>query len=128
MKPITAEWIGKAEGDFATVEREARARKNPNYDGVCFHAQQCAEKYLKALAVELDLPFLRTHDLVILLEQLLPVYPLWEVYRGDLAYLAEFAVSFRYPGESSDRESALDARRRCRVFRRAARAVLGLEP
>jgi HEPN domain-containing protein len=40
MKPITAEWIGKAEGDFATVEREARARKNPNYDGVCFHAQQ----------------------------------------------------------------------------------------
>jgi len=79
MKPITAEWIGKAEGDFATVEREARARKNPNYDGVCFHAQQCAEKYLKALAVELDLPFLRTHDLVILLEQLLPVYPLWEV-------------------------------------------------
>ena len=79
MKPITAEWVGKAEGDFATVEREARARKNPNYDGVCFHAQQCAEKYLKALAVELDLPFLRTHDLVILLEQLLPVYPLWEV-------------------------------------------------
>ena len=128
MKPITAEWIGKAEGDFATVEREARARKNPNYDGVCFHARQCAEKSLKALAVELDLPFLRTHDLVILLEQLLPVYPLWEVYRGDLAYLAEFAVSFRYPGESSDRESALDARRRCRVFRRAARAVLGLEP
>jgi HEPN domain-containing protein len=127
MKPITAEWVGKAEGDFATVEREARARKNPNYDGVCFHAQQCAEKYLKALAVELDLPFLRTHDLVILLEQLLPVYPLWEVYRGDLAYLSEFAVSFRYPGESADRESALDAQRRCRVFRRAARAVLGLE-
>jgi HEPN domain-containing protein len=127
MKPITAEWVGKAEGDFATVEREARARKNPNYDGVCFHAQQCAEKYLKALAVELDLPFLRTHDLVILLEQLLPVYPLWEVYRGDLAYLSEFAVSFRYPGESAERESALDAQRRCRVFRRAARAVLGLE-
>ena len=128
MKPITAEWVDKAEGDFATVEREARARKNPNYDGVCFHAQQSAEKYLKALAVELDLPFLRTHDLVILLEQLLPVYPLWEVYRGDLAYLSEFAVSFRYPGESADRESALDAQRRCRVFRRAARAVLGLEP
>ena len=110
------------------MEQETRARKNPNYDGVCFHAQQCAEKYLKALAVELDLPFFRTHDLVILLEQMLPVYPLWEVYRGDLAYLSEFAVSFRYPGESADRESALDAQRRCRVFRRAARAILGLEP
>ncbi len=126
MKPMTVEWIDKAEGDFATMEREARARKQPNYDGVCFHAQQCAEKYLKALAVELDLPFLRTHDLVILLEQLLPTYPLWEVYRGDLAYLSEFAVSFRYPGESAERESALDARRRCRIIRRAARAALWL--
>jgi len=76
--------------------------------------------------VEADFPFLRMHDLVILLEQLLPLYPLWEVYRGDLAYLSEFAVSFRYPGESADRESALDARRRCRVFRRAARSALGL--
>ncbi len=126
MKPIALEWVAKAEGDFATVEREARARKSPNYDGVCFHAQQCAEKYLKALLIEADLPFLRTHDLVILLEQLLPLYPLWEVYRGDLAYLSEFAVSFRYPGESADRESALDARRRCRIFRHAARSVLGL--
>ncbi len=50
MKPITAEWVSKAEGDFATVEREARARNNPNCDGVCFHAQQSAEKYLKALS------------------------------------------------------------------------------
>jgi hypothetical protein len=46
---------------------------------------------------------------------------------GDLAFLSEFAVSFRYPGESADRESALDARRRCRTFRRAARTALGLE-
>lgn len=35
MKPIALEWVAKAEGDFATVEREARARKAPNYDGVC---------------------------------------------------------------------------------------------
>ncbi len=39
----------------------------------------------------------------------------------------DFAVTFRYPGESADRESALDARRRCRLFRRAARDALGLE-
>jgi HEPN domain-containing protein len=128
MKPITAEWIDKAEGDFATMERETRARKAPNYDAACFHAQQCAEKYLKGLAIELDLPFLRTHDLVILLEQMLPVYPLWEAYRSDMAHLSEYAVIFRYPGESADRESALDARRRCRSFRSEARAALGLPP
>jgi HEPN domain-containing protein len=40
--------VTKAEGDFLTAGRELRARKSPNYDAVCFHAQQCAEKYLKA--------------------------------------------------------------------------------
>jgi HEPN domain-containing protein len=48
MKQITREWIEKAEGDFATAEREAAVDQSPNYDAVCFHTQQCAEKYLKA--------------------------------------------------------------------------------
>ena len=44
MKPITAEWVAKAEGDFAVLEREINVRDNPSYDAICFHAQQCAEK------------------------------------------------------------------------------------
>ena len=128
MKPIAAEWVAKAEGDFAIVERECRARTNPSYDGVCFHAQQCAEKYLKARLCEAGVPFGRIHDLVALLDQVLDVESSWETFRRDLAFLSDFAVSFRYPGESADRESALDARRRCRLFRRAARDALGLEP
>ena len=48
MKLATAEWIEKAEADFATMERESQVLERPNYDGVCFHAQQCAEKFLKA--------------------------------------------------------------------------------
>ncbi len=55
MKPLTREWVEKAEGDFATARRELRARKDPNYDAACFHAQQCAEKYLKACLQEEDL-------------------------------------------------------------------------
>jgi len=127
MKPITAEWVAKAEGDFATMERESRARKNPNYEGVCFHAQQCAEKYLKARLCEAGVHFTKIHDLVALLNQALAVEPRWESFREHLAFLSDFAVSFRYPGESADRESALDARRRCRLFRRAARQALGLK-
>ena len=30
MKPLTREWVNKAEGDFATATRETRARKSPN--------------------------------------------------------------------------------------------------
>jgi HEPN domain-containing protein len=46
MKPLTREWVAKAEGDRVTARRELRARRRPNYDAACFHAQQCAEKYL----------------------------------------------------------------------------------
>ncbi len=127
MKPIAAEWVAKAEGDFATMERECRAQENPNYDGICFHAQQCAEKYLKARLCEADVSFSKIHDLVVLLEQVLVAEPEWETFREDLAYLSDFAVTFRYPGESADRESALDAQNRCRLFRNVARNALGLE-
>jgi HEPN domain-containing protein len=127
MKQMTAEWIAKAEGDFAIMERESRVRKCPNYDGICFHAQQCAEKYLKARLCEADISFGKIHDLVALLEQIIEVEPEWETFRENLAYLSDFAVAFRYPGESADRESALDAQRRCRTFRDAARKTLGLE-
>jgi HEPN domain-containing protein len=48
MNPITNEWIDKAEGDFATAQRELQVVNDANYDAVCFHAQQCIEKYLKA--------------------------------------------------------------------------------
>ena len=45
MKAITAEWVAKAEGDLAVALLAFRSRKTPNYDAVCFHAQQCAEKW-----------------------------------------------------------------------------------
>lgn len=73
IKPIAAEWVPKAEGDFAILERECRARKNPSYDGACFHAQQCAEKYLKARLCEADISFGKTHDLAAVLDCVLGV-------------------------------------------------------
>jgi HEPN domain-containing protein len=85
MQPLTAEWVTKAESDFAVMEREGRVRKNPSYDGICFHAQQCAEKYLKAILSEYGFEPGRSHDLVQLLERLLPAHPLWEMFRVDLA-------------------------------------------
>lgn len=126
MKTLTAEWVTKAEGDFSIVERESRARKNPSYDGICFHAQQCAEKYLKARICEADLKFDKVHDLNVLLNQAVAVEPLWESFRKDLSCLSDFAVNFRYPGDTADRSIALRARNLCRSFRDAARQSLGL--
>ena len=126
MKPMTAEWIAKAEADFATAQRESRVRKNPNYDGICFHYQQCAEKYLKARLCEAEIHFGKIHDLVALLEQILKIEPNWQIFHEDLAYLSDFAVAFRYPGESSDKKSALEAKRLCSFFRKTPRSSLRL--
>ena len=103
MKVATREWVEKAEGDFATAMRELRARRQPNYDAACFHAQQCAEKYLKGWLVEANIRFSKTHDLERLLDLILPREPLWEPFRQILIDLSNFAVVFRYPGESATR-------------------------
>jgi HEPN domain-containing protein len=126
MKPLTLEWIDKAEGDFSTMERESRARKEPNYDAVCFHAQQCAEKYLKARLCDAGAAITKIHDLTALLDEVLPVEPLWEAHRKTLAYLGEFAVNVRYPGDKATKEDALEARKHCRAFRTAVRMTFTL--
>ena len=84
MKQITSEWITKAEGDFATAQRELRAIDNTNYDAVCFHAQQCAEKYLKAFLQESNVSFPRTHDLAELLTLALTIESAWTWMAADL--------------------------------------------
>ena len=109
MNELTKEWVEKAEGDFHTALRECRARKAPNYDASCFHAQQCIEKYMKARLQEAGMPFGKTHDLIALLELCISIEPLWEAFRGSLISLNRYAVDFRYPGESASKEEAREA-------------------
>jgi len=105
---------------------EYRARKFPNYDAACFHAQQCAEKYLKGRLQEADVPFGRTHNLTALLDTLLPLEPTWEILRPHLRILTVFAVEVRYPGESADKAEAREALACCRKVRRYVRLSLDL--
>ena len=126
MNPLTLEWIQKAEGDFATAGRELRARKNPNYDAACFHAQQCAEKYLKAILQELSVPFGKSHNLIGLLDLLLSHDSAWENIRADLEVLSVYAVGVRYPGESADKPAARMALRHLNAARSRARRSLCL--
>lgn len=126
MTPLVHEWVEKAEGDWHTMGREWRARKIPNYDSMCFHAQQCVEKYLKARLQSSGIDFEHTHKLVRLLDTVLPVEPTWVWMRDSLAVLSEYAVAFRYPGESADKDIARDARKMCAEIRKAVRTSLFL--
>lgn len=124
MNELTKEWVEKAEGDFNTALREHRARKAPNYDAACFHAQQCIEKYMKARLQDAGIPFGKTHDLTSILELCIPVEPLWEAFRTSLKIINRYAVDFRYPGESATREEAKEAVSIMLNLREAIRKVL----
>jgi HEPN domain-containing protein len=124
MKPITQEWVDKAEGDFATAQREIEVENKPNYDAVCFHSQQCIEKYLKACLQENNIAFGRTHDLTKLLDAFLTMEPSWEDLRNNLDELTVYAVEFRYPGISADQTIANDAFSDCTQIRQVIRQYL----
>ena len=129
MKPTAAEWVSKAEGDFAIVERECRARKNPSYDGACFHAQQCAEKYLKALLLFAGGEPPKTHDLRLLLQRL-PAAMRSAFSMEHMVELNRYSVEARYPGEW-DPISRAEAERAvvlARATRNTARALLAVQP
>lgn len=126
MHPLTSEWVEKAEGDVRTANREM-ASGDPNCDAACFHAQQCAEKYLKARLVEAHLAFPKTHDLETLLRLVIVVEPAWESLRSDLIWLTDSAVEVRYPGYSAGLAEAERAVAIAASLRRCARTSLGVE-
>ena len=126
MKQITQEWVDKAEGDFATAQRELQVQEMPNYDAVCFHSQQCVEKYLKACLQEENIAFNRIHDLSRLLDLLLPVEPRWETLRPTLEVLTAYAVEFRYPGISANQELAAQSFEDCVEVRQVIRQYFSL--
>ncbi len=109
MSALVTEWINKGEGDRRTAKRECEVVDAPNWDAVCFHAQQAVEKYLKALLQQEDIPFSRTHDLTQLLRPLLPIYSDLKALSDDLEWLTTFAVEIRYPGESALEDDAKQA-------------------
>ena len=96
MKRHTAAWVRKAEDDLGGAQDLAAGRP-PRRDLVCFHCQQTAEKYLKALVQETGGVVPRTHDLVALLDLLLPHEPTLTGLRRGLASLTHYAVDYRYP-------------------------------
>jgi len=128
MKPLTREWVEKAEKDWGSLNREIRVRKNPNYDAACFFAQQCVEKYLKARLVEAGIYFKKLHDLTYLLGLVTEVEPLWITYEQEFRLLTDYAVEVRYPGASADLDLAKNALKLCKSFRSTARQGLSLKP
>ncbi len=125
MRRQTARWVRKAEADLIGARNLART-KPPLHDLACFHCEQSAEKYLKALLQEFGLVVPRTHNLEELLILLLPHEPTLKMLRRVLVSLGRFAVVYRYPGANATKRQATTALRHAEKVRQEIRGRLGL--
>lgn len=109
---IAKQWVAKADNDLLNADNNLKSEKVP-FDTVCFHCQQAAEKILKAYLIANQKPYPITHDLLLLLEQILSFNPEAEKLRDTLATLAPYAVEIRYPDDYSmpTGQDAAEARR-----------------
>jgi HEPN domain-containing protein len=127
---LARQWIAKAEEDLKNAEHTLTLEEDCPLGTVCFHAQQCAEKYIKALLTFHGAAFAKTHDLLHLVN-LLPAGGSVTVDLSELSAINRFSVESRYPGDwepitREDAEHAVGVSRKVRdaVRTRLPRSVL----
>src|SRR5205809_1367001 len=98
---VLREWLHKADNDLLTAAHALTLGVDCPTDTVCFHAQQCVEKYIKALLVFRATPIPKTHNIRVLRALLPPkLRPKLESKVQD--QLTRYATDLRYPGAGPD--------------------------
>jgi HEPN domain-containing protein len=123
---VVREWIAKAENDLKNASHTLKLGKDCPTDTVCFHGQQCVEKYLKALLVWRCVRFPKTHSISELL-RLLPADGRPMVSPEEQERLTDFAAGTRYPG-MYDPILLVEARDVVKLTRRIRREIRQLLP
>jgi len=95
---VVRQWVQKAENDLKTAVHTLKLGAKCPTDTVCFHAQQCVEKYVKALLVVHEIDFARIHHISSLVA-LLPAQVHLELTVEEQERLTDYAVTARYPGD-----------------------------
>ena len=93
---LVAGWIKKAQSDLLALEGSLQTGA---YDAACFHAQQAAEKYLKALLTYQEVEFPFTHNLVKLVELCAGFDSSFRALLPEVEPLTPYAVELRYDAE-----------------------------
>lgn len=123
MTDILRAWTSKAEDDFRIVRRLCEG-PSPSANGICFHAQQCVEKLLKALLIQNGFEPPRVHDLEQLRNMLGATAPPGMPAGSDLAFLNTCAVELGYPGFEPEQALVDRVLELCIAARAAARPRL----
>jgi HEPN domain-containing protein len=89
-------WLSHARADLALAQTPLPP--GGLYEHLCFHAQQAAEKALKAVLIAYDINFPFTHNIQLLID-LLPASLTLPETISVAAELTPYSVTTRYPGE-----------------------------
>ena len=108
------------------MAKSALRHRKPLTTASCFHSQQCAEKYFKAILVAQDVEFPKTHDLLILNTLCTNAGIFTGFTKEDLGRLSGYAVHTRYPGNQPALDEAKEALEITMTVRKFARKFLGL--
>jgi len=95
-----AQWIRFADEDIRLARHALTMRETP-YRLVAYHAQQCAEKYLKGYLVCLRVDFPYTHNIARLIELCNEHGPSLDEL-SEAEELTPYALTLRYPGEDEE--------------------------
>ena len=126
IRTVVEEWLEKAEHDLTNAAFTLRMGRTCPTDTVCFHAQQCIEKYLKALLVWKEIPFPKSHDVTEILA-LLPSTDRPALNAEECRKLASYATATRYPGDYEP-ISLTEARQAVQIARRVRAAIRRMLP
>jgi hypothetical protein len=94
---LVAGWLVVVDDDLRQVVNNLKGPM-PSLSGAAYHCQQAAEKLIKAILVEANLGFPKTHDISALVGLLLTGHRLKEKLQS-LAKLTPYGVAYRYPSE-----------------------------
>lgn len=94
---VVKQWLEHAEEDLRLAKHAFRLSSSCPYKLIAFHAQQCAEKYLKAFLALKKVDFPYTHNISLLLE-MSSGHAAWVKDLHEAEILTDYAVTARYPG------------------------------
>lgn len=110
-KDVAKGWMLKAESDIENLT--IMMERGKALDTACFHAQQAAEKYLKAFLSFNSMIFPKTHDIEELLDLCATIDERFSDLVEETVFLTDYAVELRYDfefwPEKEDVEAAFEA-------------------
>lgn len=95
---LVRQWLAKADNDLETA-KFLFASGRPFFSAICFHSQQAAEKYFKALLTWHQIEFPKTHDLELLLSLSASTDSALALSLTEVTLLNPYGVEIRYPGD-----------------------------